>query len=226
MELVKHTFQSIDFYFNSTPTLPFLLPEIFGDNYHVLRDKLEFSAGDVVIDLGANEGIFSILLAKLFPQVQVLAFEPVPRTFKILLSNISLNHCANIKPINLGSAGIHTSATMILSKEQSGGSSTLIRFNPIDHVQEDVILDSFDNILANYLPLVHATRVKLLKIDIEGGEYETLFLCTKLNLIDNVVGEFHMNNEIMRKKYMIPTLIEYLRSKTNLLHFETCRMAD
>src|SRR5215216_3948850 len=52
-----------------------------------------------VIDVGANLGLVSIVLARRFPERTVHSFEPGPSTFKALKANIKLNTCANILPL-------------------------------------------------------------------------------------------------------------------------------
>src|SRR5260370_4391252 len=48
--------------------------------------------GDVVVDVGANVGYFTLLAAKLTgSNGKVYAFEPEPRNYRYLLSNIQLN---------------------------------------------------------------------------------------------------------------------------------------
>lgn len=56
--------------------------------------------GDVVVDLGANIGYFTLLAARLVgEQGRVYAFEPEPRNHKYLLKNIELNGYNNILPM-------------------------------------------------------------------------------------------------------------------------------
>ena len=54
-------------------------------------------------DVGANCGIYSLIISKLFPKTSILSFEPVKFTFKKLEKNISLNpNLKNIKRYNYG----------------------------------------------------------------------------------------------------------------------------
>ncbi|MGH9164685.1 MAG: FkbM family methyltransferase [Acidimicrobiales bacterium] len=58
--------------------------------------------GATVYDIGANVGWYSLRIATTFPDVTVLAFEPVPATFATLAANIAANACANVTAHNLG----------------------------------------------------------------------------------------------------------------------------
>ncbi len=51
--------------------------------------------GEVVWDIGANIGLYS-LYAALDPAVRVLAFEPGAASFALLVRNIEANHCSNV----------------------------------------------------------------------------------------------------------------------------------
>jgi FkbM family methyltransferase len=54
-------------------------------------------AGDVVYDLGANVGFYTLLAAKLVgPTGRVVAFEPVPRNLGYLRRHLALNRCENV----------------------------------------------------------------------------------------------------------------------------------
>ena len=48
-----------------------------------------------ILDVGANLGIFSLLLAKRLPENQIHAFEPNPSTFRAMLVNFMRNCCPN-----------------------------------------------------------------------------------------------------------------------------------
>lgn len=50
------------------------------------------------LDLGANLGSHSVLMAKLVPGGQVFSFEPQSLTFSLLQNNLLLNGCGNVHP--------------------------------------------------------------------------------------------------------------------------------
>lgn len=66
-----------------------------------LREVLR--PGDVLWDVGANVGAYSILAAKLEPGARVIAFEPYIPTFAHLWDNIALNGVSSqVFPVNAG----------------------------------------------------------------------------------------------------------------------------
>jgi FkbM family methyltransferase len=74
---------------------------------------------DVVVDIGANIGIFS-LYASTKTSGPIHCFEPFPENFDFLKRNISLNSCENIKPHNLAVSDMAGTQKLFIS-ESSGG---------------------------------------------------------------------------------------------------------
>jgi FkbM family methyltransferase len=219
----KFTFRGHDFYFTKTPAIDALINEIFSDNYHVLQYGIQFGAGDIILDLGANEGVFSIMMAKLFPLVQIYSVEAISSTYKTLLSNIASNHTANINPWNCGVGGNTGQREFTVCNNFSGGSSSVMSiFDKHHHRKETVKIFSMQD-LFNLLKVSHC---KLLKIDIEGMEHEVLLNCTDFSRIDNMVAEIHINSHLQKSGYSTSKLVNYIRERTNLIHYETCQMAE
>lgn len=121
---------------------------------------------DTLVDIGANSGVFSVLAAKV-KKASVLAFEPVPRTFERLISNIQLNALSDtVICINKGLSS------------SSGELSFTTAHDATNHVcsnQEEV--DGFVKVLVSTLDdeIEHyAINPTVLKIDVEGYEYFVL----------------------------------------------------
>jgi FkbM family methyltransferase len=70
--------------------------------FDIYRTDL-INEGDVVIDLGAGIGDFSVLASrKVGARGKIVAIEPNPDDFKLLSKNIINNKCDNVMPINKG----------------------------------------------------------------------------------------------------------------------------
>jgi len=77
--------------------------------------------GNVVVDLGANIGYFTLIFAKLVGiEGQVIAFEPELSNFKILQKNIKKNHYKNTIAENLAISNKILEAKLFLSKTNTG----------------------------------------------------------------------------------------------------------
>ena len=63
-----------------------------------IADKIK--DGDKVVDMFAGVGPFSILIAKKFPSVEVIAIEKNPDAVRYLKENVKLNRVKNVKIID------------------------------------------------------------------------------------------------------------------------------
>jgi len=97
----------LDFALAQTPRL---YARLLRRRRHVDRDKLAFLAlvrrGDVVLDVGANTGYYTLLFSHLVGrQGRVHAFEPVPPTFAVLAARLEREGVfANVVPNELALA--------------------------------------------------------------------------------------------------------------------------
>jgi tyrocidine synthetase-3 len=93
------------FYLNRTET-DFMYREIF---VHHIYTKHGITLGEhaVVLDCGANIGVFSMFVDSVCPSASVYAFEPVPPVFDILRLNTAL-HNPNINIFNYGVSALET----------------------------------------------------------------------------------------------------------------------
>lgn len=72
-------------------------------------------------DVGANFGLYSILVGRALPELRVDAFEPVDTTFQKLLGNMALNGLSSrIAPHQLALSDVEGPAEIIIRPESSG----------------------------------------------------------------------------------------------------------
>jgi FkbM family methyltransferase len=74
-------------------------------NDYYLTHTAVFREGDIVVDVGAHLGVFSIYLAKKYPFIKVYAIEPDPKNYACLTRNIELNGVTNVTAINKAVSG-------------------------------------------------------------------------------------------------------------------------
>ncbi len=127
--------------------------------------------GDTVLDIGANIGMVTILLARLTGEEgRVHAFEPNPRLIRLLRQVIDRNHLTNVKlhPIALGPE----SATLELRipKLNSGAASLVRNRGMSDCEVVRVAVEQLSAVAARE----DIQSVRLIKIDVEGYEAEVL----------------------------------------------------
>jgi FkbM family methyltransferase len=222
-EQIAIEFQSRKFQFAHTPQAQEIVNEVFGDNYHIVQSQLALPPGSIILDIGANEGMFSILMSHLFPEARIIAIEPVPRTFFVMLGNIARNGCTNIEchSLGIGPPG-RSSINLNVNKDgKSGGSSSYDTTNA-GHMQVEVTLISLDEVFEHF----KIDRCGLLKVDIEGAEYDALYNTTVLPRVDNMVIEIHFNQHLDFQSRRPDALRNWLANQTNLVHVEMCRMNE
>lgn len=131
--------------------------------------------GDVVIDVGANSGLYSIFYSRLVgEQGRVYAFEPGVDTYSFLTENLALNNCNNVSPYNFALSNKESLVEMVSYhagniKLQEGDSFKYIREVPAGRTQpgEETMkafrLDDLEEFNA-------LSRLDVIKIDVEGAE--------------------------------------------------------
>lgn len=152
---------------------------------------------DIFLDVGANSGIYSLRISKLFKNLKIFAFEPIPATYKKLLKNIQLNGLKNIKAYKAGISNSFGEKKMIALKRkgyvQSGGFS----FNmPKRKIAKDEVIE-FHNTIHGDKFLKFKKKKIFIKIDVEGYE-ENVILGIK-NLLRN--NKTFIQIEIFKKNY-------------------------
>lgn len=168
--------------------------------------------GEVMYDLGACEGRFSIYAAS--RGVKVIAFEPEAKNFSVLSQNLQLNSLQpdQVTAVNAGVGSENGSATMDIGQPWEGGHQKVVNhgevrndlnFNFVDHQQIRII--SLDTFIAEGNP-----RPDYLKIDIDGSEMPFM------RGADATLGESSLKGLIFELNLVdpnFPAIVNLLKSK-------------
>jgi len=68
---------------------------------NILRDNFSIEP-NIIFDIGACVGLFSLHLAKKYPKSNIFSFEPILESYDIFCKNITNNSISNITAINKG----------------------------------------------------------------------------------------------------------------------------
>lgn len=121
-------------------------------------------AWDTVLDVGANIGLFSVRVAPLARRV--LSFEPMPQNFKYLKANVErFRHVLPIAKAVSGKPG-----TLDLYVSGNTGAHSVVAESRVGDTKIQVEAVTFQQIFAEH----SIERCNLLKMDIEGAEYDSL----------------------------------------------------
>ena len=134
----------------------------------------------VVVDIGANIGLFSLLAASISPDIKIHAFEPSADSFVLLQKNVVANGCANIQCYQYAVCG-KTGETNLYLDPDSIGDSVLSGWVGKDNVvgTERVPCISLDDLFTR----CGITFCDYLKMDCEGSEFDVLFSASSQTLI-------------------------------------------
>ncbi len=126
------------------------------------------SESDIVIDLGAHIGYYTLLAAERVGITgKVYAFEPDPRNFSLLKKNVSVNDFPQVVTENLA-VGAENGTVKLYREEHNLGDHRIYASDGKRHALE-VNITKLDAYFSSTLP-----SVALLKMDIQGAEYQAL----------------------------------------------------
>jgi FkbM family methyltransferase len=122
--------------------------------------------GDGVVEVGANLGAHTLLLARLAgPKGAVLAFEPQPVLYQTICANLALNNITNVRVERLGLGNrtqtLHIPVLDYGAKHNFGGLS-------LD------LVDKGEPVQVRRLDSYGLARCTFIKIDVEGMEQQVL----------------------------------------------------
>jgi FkbM family methyltransferase len=158
--------------------------------------------GDVIVDVGANVGVFAIEMARRNRNYRVMALEPHPGNFKYLQTN---THNAKLKNLTCLEAALGSDYG---SGRMQAGSRSL------DHVLrvEPAATNGIKIIPLSALFELAGGEIDFLKIDIEGSEADVFAAASPdcLRRIKRIAMEYHDN--------IRPGTLEILKSSLTATH--------
>lgn len=166
------------------------------------QQNFEIKSSDVVIDVGAHIGLFTIYASQFCNKGQIFSFEPVKENYDLLMENIKENSLNQVKSFNLAVSNSNDLIKMYLNSDESGHSmfSTSSKNIQVKSISLEKIFEENN---------IH--HCDFLKLDCEGAEYEIIKNLPQkyFEKIDKMIIEYHMADSH-------PELLAEL--KTNLLN--------
>ena len=147
--------------------------------------NFQIKNNDVIIDVGAHIGLFSLYASQFCKTGSIYSFEPVKENYDLFLENVQMNSLKQIKPFNLAVSSSNSDVTLYLNEDESGHSmfSESLKSITAKSISLQRIFD--DNQIKN---------CNFLKLDCEGTEYEILehLPISYFNKIEKIIIEYHM----------------------------------
>jgi FkbM family methyltransferase len=154
--------------------LPFIYRNYYELDYEkdsVLAIRTLIKKGDIILDVGAQMGLMTVLFNKLSgKEGKVLSYEPTPSTYKILSKTLELNNISSVT-IQKAVSDKNGIAFFNISEQECDAANSLSQnSNRKSNNQIEVIVTSIDNeVMENKLE-----KLNFIKIDAEGAEYKVL----------------------------------------------------
>ena len=167
--------------------------------------------GDVILDVGAHIGSFTIRNSRKIGNGLVVSFEPNPKSHKLLKMNIIVNRFTNVIPLNVALADFEGIAELRISEDPANSSLIRSRGKNLRSQVSDpsseyvkVRVRRIDDLCAE----MGIKKVDFIKIHAEGSELEILKGARK------TLSENHINLAITSSRFahkpVLNELHEYL----------------
>ena len=174
--------------------------DVYSNGELTVLKKLSKINPSIIIDGGANVGVYSLLVTRTIPECQIYAFEPVKSTFHKLTENV--REYSLIHPIMSGLFKEDCSKEINLFKtdEHSSLYTTQVLSEKSNHTQIIKLIRGDD-----FIDGKNIDSIDFLKLDVEGAEYDALMgfeNCIKSGKVKAIQFEYGYIN-ITTKKLLI-----------------------
>jgi FkbM family methyltransferase len=169
-----------------------------GDVETVVQETLAemLEPGQVVYDIGANIGFFTIICSRLVgPQGRVYAFEPMPQNAVTLRHNVALNALGNTVVIEKAAASSSGTAELLVSEWSAFHALNVAGVSPPERSHDRITVETVT--LDDFASTTGARPPDVVKIDVEGAELEVIKGMSALLASSRplVICELHGTNE-------------------------------
>jgi FkbM family methyltransferase len=158
-----------------------------GDAYPVSKMP---STARKIVDAGTHIGVTTRYFKSLYPDAEIHGFEPDPRTWRIALRNTEALRDVHIRNEALSS----TNGTLTLARSTEGSWATSAYTGDGEKFTvRSVTLDSI---------ITELGEVDILKLDVEGAEWDVLRASGLLDQVACIVGELHATAGVSAEDFL------------------------
>jgi len=175
--------------------------EIFKEHTHTKHEAFNGEGNKIILDIGANEGYYTLFMKKYNPNANIIALEPIPKTYNILKKNVLGNKIKNVKLLKKALTDKTGKTVFEFVPEVSAISSTNMGLQDRPWLEKSRIKTiNVDSVtLKELFQKFKLDYVDILKLDVEGSELKILENSKDiLNKIKKIVIEYH-SDELKEK---------------------------
>jgi FkbM family methyltransferase len=166
----------------------------------------------VIVDVGANIGVFSLFANFLAPNGKIFSFEPFTKAFQILQRNIIDNNLSGVVSVFQQALGEDKKKSRLLISHESLGTGSIIEDSEFLKNREELFFFSEPVSIITLDEFIFQNKIKrvdFIKIDAEG--YEKQIIKGARNTIKKfspviACSAYHLKND----KKEIPQLIKFI----------------
>lgn len=125
--------------------------------------------GGIFVDVGAHIGKYTIMVGKGQNDGEIISIEADKENFEMLQRNIALNNLNNVHALNL--AAFRENGEITFYKTVSPHTSGYSVYSKGHECAIKIRATTLDSVLSDF----QFDRIDLIKIDVEGAEYDVLF---------------------------------------------------
>lgn len=151
------------------------------------HELLSRSSDYCFIDIGSNQGFYSLIASLNNAAKQIYAFEPVPEIYEVLKENINLNRPNKINAFNLAISEKSGQSTISMNSQHTGLASMRAVEDAPD--TKSVEISSINGVELSRLIDPHYPT--LIKVDVEGLEDIVISELVGSRWFDQVYGIFY-----------------------------------
>ncbi|MBU0546500.1 FkbM family methyltransferase [Patescibacteria group bacterium] len=166
-----------------------VMREIFKFREYKSAEESIFVAKDPILDIGAHVGFFSMYCRALNPKVKIFAVEPASENLEMLNSHIKENKLKNIIVAECAVSG--KTGKRLLEKDEE---TINYRLSPkFADLKKCSSIKTETYSFRDFCAKNEIKKISLMKMDIEGGEYEVLESMSSEDfaLVKFIILEYH-----------------------------------
>lgn len=186
---------------NTSPSTIDLFLEIFKYKGHMKLNGFQGKKDKIILDIGANEGFYTLAMKRNNPKLKIIAVEPIRSTYEILKRNIKSNKLKDVVLVNQAVTSKKGKIDFEIVPEIPAIAASDIGLQKRSWLDKKrvkkIVVKS--TTLTDLCKKSKISNIDILKIEVEGSEYEILKSSQSLlkNVKKIVIG---MHTSEIRKK--------------------------